>query len=187
MVDERNDLNTRQEGVDLKKQWRFVSFKSFVAIFSLCIMIVGVTGSYIEGVIVQIEKQFALSSTDVGFFTSSNFYTNIVVILFLALLSKDWNHPRVIAIGGFLYSLACFVMILPHIIYGTEDFFAREIKNGSDFSRCYPDRPEEDCGSEEGKGGNVGPMVFLIASSLLRGIGDAPFHPLGTFIRLRQC
>ena len=179
MEENKGDQKLGQEDNGQRKRLGFISFKGFVVVFCLCMFVLTATGSYMDGVITQIEKQFGLSSVDIGFFSSSNFYTTMFFTLLLGLLSKDWNHPRVIAIGGFLYSLACFLMILPHIIYGTGDFYAREFKNGSDVSVCYPDRPEEDCGNVDSKGGNVGPLFILIVAGLCRGIGNAPFYPLG--------
>ena len=101
-----------------------------------------------------------------------------VTTLLIGLLAKDWNHPRVLAVGGFLCATAFVLKTLPHAIYGTADFYSREIRNGSDVTVCYPDRPEEDCTGSEAKR-NVGPLAILIVAAIIRGVGEAPFYPLG--------
>ena len=153
-------------------------FRGFVAILCLTLLFNNSYDAYTDGVITQIEKQFGMSSADIGFYSSSNFYLGTVATLLLALFSKDMNHPRLVAIGAFMQGSACLLITLPHFIYGTSDFYSREITNGSDVTVCYPDRPEEDC-TEIGGKRNAGPFVILVLSGIIRGVGETPLYPLG--------
>ena len=176
--DAQSEENPKTQGSVVSTRHSFITFKSFMVFYCITMMVLTAATTYINGILVQIEKQFGLSSGAVGIFSSSNFLSTTFCTLILGYLAKDWNKPRIIAMGGFFYAFTLIMMTFPHYIYGTRDFYARETKNGSDVIVCYPDRPEEDC-TEKEISSSGGPFGLLVLTGLLRGVAHAPFYPLG--------
>ena len=163
-----------------KKAWyqRFITMKTFVLFFCINMMLITIVMSYIQGVLTQIEKQFGLSSQQIGVYTMAFSIAIMPTTLTLGYVGRNWNHARLVGIGSSLYVLSCLMHTLPHFIYGTKDFYERGMGNRSDTTHCDPSRPEDDC-SDTNETMNQGPLIILFIAGLLRGFAQAPFYTLG--------
>ena len=158
-------------------RWRFITMKTYVGLFSANMLLITVVFTFITGMIIHIEKQFGLTSQDIGIFTMSYSISIMPTTLILSYVSKNWNHARIVGIGACLYCVSCLLHTLPHVIYGTSEFHIETGNNTRD-AFCYPGRPDDVCDGKTVQS-NKGPLILLFLAGLTRGFAQAPFYTLG--------
>ena len=159
-------------------RWSFVNIKSYVVLFSINILLITVIHTYLQGMTTYLEKQFNLSSQDIGIFTMAYSISIMPTTLILSYVGKNWNHARIVGMGACLYCVSCLLHTLPHAIYGTSEFHPENVNNHSDVTTCYPGRPDDVC-EDKVVGSSNGPLILLFLAGLTRGISQAPYYSLG--------
>lgn len=67
-----------------------------------------------------------------GLILSGNEISQILLSVILAYIGGNSNRPRFIAIGVFFCALSCFILALPHVIYGAGEDALRLTKEYSE-------------------------------------------------------
>jgi len=123
-------------------------------------------------VITSIEKQFGLTSTEVGLFGTSYDIAYGICCLFVGYVGHR-HKPRWIALGGLLMAVAAFVFTIPKYIYGPY----LEGDMNQEYCRTFGNTtlPEECEGTTDWYN-----KFFFFLSNILMGIGAIPLATLGT-------
>lgn len=94
------------------------SKKSFVLAYTLSAMVFTASGSYTNGIISTLEKQYRLSSIKIGIvYAMEDFMSGIIAVVIPYYTSKG-HYPRWISFGLFLLGISLVFQSLPYAIYG---------------------------------------------------------------------
>nr|CAD7439394.1 unnamed protein product [Timema bartmani] len=151
-------------------------------------------GFYFTSTISTIEKRFKLPSKITGIIMSGNDVSIVMLSLTLTYYGSKRNRPMWMGVGGVITAISCFLIALPHFIYGpgkdalalTKEFWDQEFDNLSlsqikeDTSLCLKGRHREVCTEDD----LVGEFSFFLVailffSQFVLGIGWTLFQTLG--------
>ncbi|XP_044740891.1 solute carrier organic anion transporter family member 74D-like isoform X2 [Chrysoperla carnea] len=184
----------------LRALWmqRFATIKSFIAVYSILGMIQSMSYIYFTITLTTLEKRFKIPGKTLGIVLSGNEVSQILLSIFLSYYGGQRNRPRWIAIGTLSSALSCFVLALPHFLYGagedalrlTEEYvrqtpmaksFISELSLKKDpILHCMANKPEEDCDNNAITSDlSITPLVLIFLSQFILGIGTTLFYVLG--------
>lgn len=96
----------------------FASKKTFIILFTASAMLFKAGGTYTNGIISTLEKQYKLSSSKVGImYALEDFISGIIAILIPYYTSRG-HFPRWISFGLILLAMSLFLQSSPYAIYG---------------------------------------------------------------------
>lgn len=127
-----------------------------------------------------------------GIILTGNEISQILLSLILSYHGAHRNRPRWIAWGVAFSGISCFVVALPHLIYGpgtdalslTKEF-GLQIKNIGNTTRsqdhlCQLEGKNENCQEQELTGDfSIVPLILLFLSQFILGIGNTLYFSLG--------
>lgn len=124
-----------------------------------------------------------------GLMLTGNEISQILLSLILSYHGAHRNRPRWIAWGVAFSALSCFVVALPHFIYGpgsdaltlTKEFglYVKNVSNSTKDNLCGS-RAEETCELQETAGDfSIVPLVLVFLSQFILGIGNTLYFSLG--------
>lgn len=113
---------------------RFATCKSFLMVYGFLGFTQAMSYMYFIVTLTTLEKRFKIPSHTTGIVLSGNEISQIMLSLFLSYWGGQKNRPRWIAWGAVICGLSCFILAMPHFIYGageealrlTQEFIATE-------------------------------------------------------------
>lgn len=121
---------------------------------------------------------------------TGNEISQILLSLILSYHGAHRNRPRWIAWGVAFSALSCFVVALPHLIYGpgsdaltlTKEFglYVKNVSNTTTEYLCMKDGRDETCKQQEITGDfSIVPLILVFVSQFMLGIGNTLYFSLG--------
>ncbi|XP_010614048.1 solute carrier organic anion transporter family member 1A2 isoform X2 [Fukomys damarensis] len=144
------------------------------------------SGSYMNSMLTQIERQFNIPTSLVGFINGSFEIGNLLLIIFVSYFGTKLHRPIMIGVGCAVMGLGCFLISLPHFLMdryeyestvslssnmSSNSFLCTE--NGTEISR--PTQDPAACVKEV----KSFMWVYVLVGNIIRGMGETPIMPLG--------
>ncbi|KAM9071440.1 solute carrier organic anion transporter family member 1A2 isoform 4-T13 [Megaptera novaeangliae] len=144
------------------------------------------SGSYMNSMLTQIERQFNIPTSLVGFINGSFEIGNLLLIIFVSYFGTKLHRPIMIGVGCVVMGLGCFLQSLPHFLMDRYEYESTVSVSGNLSSNsflCMENgtqifKPTEDP-SECVKEVKSLMWVYVLAGNIIRGIGETPIMPLG--------
>ncbi|XP_036107702.1 solute carrier organic anion transporter family member 1A2 [Molossus molossus] len=142
------------------------------------------SGSYMNSMLTQIERQFNIPTSLVGFINGSFEIGNLFLIIFVSYFGTKFHRPIMIGVGCAVMGLGCFLQSLPHFLMDRYEYESTVLGNLSSNSfLCVENgtqifKPTEDP-SECVKEVKSLMWVYVLVGNMIRGIGETPIMPLG--------
>ncbi|XP_068416771.1 solute carrier organic anion transporter family member 1A2 isoform X3 [Eschrichtius robustus] len=144
------------------------------------------SGSYMNSMLTQIERQFNIPTSLVGFINGSFEIGNLLLIIFVSYFGTKLHRPIMIGVGCVVMGLGCFLQSLPHFLmdrYEHESTVSVSGNLSSNSFLCMENgtqifKPTEDP-SECVKEVKSLMWVYVLVGNIIRGIGETPIMPLG--------
>ncbi|XP_045637421.1 solute carrier organic anion transporter family member 1A2 isoform X4 [Ursus americanus] len=144
------------------------------------------SGSYMNSMITQIERQFNIPTSLVGFINGSFEIGNLLLIIFVSYFGTKLHRPILIGVGCVVMGLGCFLQSLPHFLMDRYEYESTVSVSGNLSSNsflCVENgtqifRPTEDP-SECVKEVKSLMWMYVLVGNIIRGIGETPIMPLG--------
>uniref|UniRef100_A0AC11DA74 Solute carrier organic anion transporter family member 1A2 n=1 Tax=Ovis aries TaxID=9940 RepID=A0AC11DA74_SHEEP len=144
------------------------------------------SGSYMNSMLTQIERQFNIPTSLVGFINGSFEIGNLLLIIFVSYFGTKLHRPIMIGVGCVVMGLGCFLQSLPHFLMGRYEYESTVSVSGNLSSNsflCMENgtqifKPTEDP-SECVKEVKSLMWVYVLVGNIIRGIGETPIMPLG--------
>lgn len=132
----------------------------------------------------QIERQFNIPTSLVGFINGSFEIGNLFLIIFVSYFGTKFHRPIMIGVGCAVMGLGCFLQSLPHFLMDRYEYESTVVGNLSSNSFLCNENgtqvfiPTEDP-SECVKEVKSLMWVYVLVGNMIRGIGETPIMPLG--------
>uniref|UniRef100_A0A1I8PEC0 Solute carrier organic anion transporter family member n=1 Tax=Stomoxys calcitrans TaxID=35570 RepID=A0A1I8PEC0_STOCA len=172
---------------------RYANSKMFMAVYGLMGTIQAMSYMYFVVTLTTIEKRFKIPSQTTGIILSGNEISQILLSLILSYIGGQRNRPRWIASGIVFCGISCYILALPHFIYGagqdmlqyTKEYYDFEgenatvtlvnatIKNSQQL--CGILKTSHECESLF----SIVPLVLVFLSQFVLGIGNTLYYSLG--------
>ncbi|XP_011810379.1 PREDICTED: solute carrier organic anion transporter family member 1A2 isoform X1 [Colobus angolensis palliatus] len=144
------------------------------------------SGSYMNSMLTQIERQFNIPTSLVGFINGSFEIGNLLLIIFVSYFGTKLHRPIMIGIGCVVMGLGCFLKSLPHFLMNQYEYESTVSVSGNLSSNSFlcmengtqmlrPTQDPSEC-TEEVKSLM---WVYVLVGNIVRGMGETPILPLG--------
>ncbi|XP_030380437.1 solute carrier organic anion transporter family member 74D [Scaptodrosophila lebanonensis] len=176
---------------------KYATTKTFMGVYGLLGTIQAMSYMYFIVTLTTLEKRFKLPSQTTGIILSGNEISQIMLSLILSYIGGQRNRPRWIAWGIVFCGLSCYILVLPHFIYGagqemlqlTEEY-QKSLGNSTDPNftavnvSTLKNQPEQLCGSGKHEEGcdslfSYVPLVLIFLSQFVLGVGNTLYYSLG--------
>uniref|UniRef100_H0VF80 Major facilitator superfamily (MFS) profile domain-containing protein n=2 Tax=Cavia porcellus TaxID=10141 RepID=H0VF80_CAVPO len=134
----------------------------------------------------QIERQFNIPTSLVGFINGSFEIGNLLLIIFVSYFGTKLHRPIMIGIGCAVMGLGCFLISLPHFLMDRYEYESTVsissnlsstsflcTENGTETST--PTHDPSECVKEV----KSFMWVYVLVGNIIRGMGETPIMPLG--------
>ncbi|XP_036992546.2 solute carrier organic anion transporter family member 1A2 [Artibeus jamaicensis] len=159
-------------------------FKIFLLAITCAFISKTLSGSYMNSMLTQIERQFNIPTSLVGFINGSFEIGNLFLIIFVSYFGTKLHRPIMIGVGCVVMGLGCFLESLPHFLMDRYKYESTVLGNLSSNSFLCAEngtqifKPTEDP-SECVKEVKSLMWVYVLVGNVIRGIGETPIMPLG--------
>uniref|UniRef100_A0A1A9ZK73 Solute carrier organic anion transporter family member n=1 Tax=Glossina pallidipes TaxID=7398 RepID=A0A1A9ZK73_GLOPL len=179
-------------------QWmqRFANTKTFMAVYSLLGTTQAMAYMYFVVTLTTIEKRFKIPSQTTGIILSGNEISQILLSLILSYIGGQRNRPRWIAWGIVFSGLSCYILALPHFIYGagedalklTKEYYGDMEEDNINMTMSLVNytlkNSQQLCGSTKSNQEcetllSFVPLVLIFLSQFVLGIGNTLYYALG--------
>ncbi|XP_059258679.1 solute carrier organic anion transporter family member 1A2 isoform X2 [Mustela nigripes] len=144
------------------------------------------SGSYMNSMLTQIERQFNIPTSLVGFINGSFEIGNLLLIIFVSYFGTKLHRPILIGVGCVVMGLGCFLQSLPHFLMDRYEYESTVSVSGNLSSNSFlcmengtqifrPTEDPSDCVKEV----KSLMWVYVLVGNIIRGIGETPIMPLG--------
>ncbi|XP_043820908.1 solute carrier organic anion transporter family member 1A2 isoform X2 [Dromiciops gliroides] len=144
------------------------------------------SGSFINSILTQLERQFNLSTTLVGLINGSFEIGNLLLMVFVSYFGTKMHRPMLIAIGCMTMGIGCFLQSLPHFLmdpYEYETTVSKTANSSLNNFLCIrketqiftPTEDPPECTNEV----KSSMWLYVLVGNIIRGIGETPIKPLG--------
>uniref|UniRef100_A0A182J4Z2 Solute carrier organic anion transporter family member n=1 Tax=Anopheles atroparvus TaxID=41427 RepID=A0A182J4Z2_ANOAO len=176
---------------------RFATPKSFILVYGFLGTVQAMAYIYFVITLTTLEKRFKIPSSTTGIILSGNEISQILLSLILSYVGGHRNRPRWIAWGVVFCALSCFILAMPHFIYGAGDDALRLTKEyirerEEDEARirshqnytvmvkstnrlCLDTASPKECLETI----SVVPLILIFMSQFVLGIGNTLYYSLG--------
>ncbi|XP_049283099.1 solute carrier organic anion transporter family member 74D [Anopheles funestus] len=176
---------------------RFATPRSFIMVYGFLGTVQAMAYIYFVITLTTLEKRFKIPSSTTGIILSGNEISQILLSLILSYVGGHRNRPRWIAWGVVFCALSCFILALPHFIYGAGDEalqltkeYIREreedearIRTHQNYTfmvkstnrLCLDASSPKECLETI----SVVPLVLIFLSQFVLGIGNTLYYSLG--------
>ncbi|XP_070125213.1 solute carrier organic anion transporter family member 1A2 isoform X6 [Equus przewalskii] len=136
------------------------------------------SGSYMNSMLTQIERQFNIPTSVVGFINGSFEIGNLLLIVFVSYFGTKLHRPIMIGVGCVVMSLGCFLQSLPHFFMDRYEYESTVSVSGNLSSNsflCMENgtqifRPTEDPSGFIETGAIIGPLIGLLLASFCANV-----------------
>nr|XP_048288492.1 solute carrier organic anion transporter family member 1A4-like [Myodes glareolus]XP_048288493.1 solute carrier organic anion transporter family member 1A4-like [Myodes glareolus]XP_048288494.1 solute carrier organic anion transporter family member 1A4-like [Myodes glareolus]XP_048288495.1 solute carrier organic anion transporter family member 1A4-like [Myodes glareolus]XP_048288497.1 solute carrier organic anion transporter family member 1A4-like [Myodes glareolus]XP_048288498.1 solute car len=164
----------------------FSKMKMFLLALTGAYVAKSLSGIYMNSMLTQIERQFNIPTSIVGFINGSFEIGNLFFIIFVSYFGTKLHRPVVIGVGCVVMGLGCFLISLPHFLMGRYEY-EKTISPSSNLSSnsflCSGNRTQtltptpdpKECSKE------IKSLMWIcvMVGNFIRGIGETPIMPLG--------
>ncbi|XP_052896368.1 solute carrier organic anion transporter family member 74D [Anopheles moucheti] len=176
---------------------RFATPRSFIMVYGFLGTVQAMAYIYFVITLTTLEKRFKIPSSTTGIILSGNEISQILLSLILSYVGGHRNRPRWIAWGVVFCALSCFILALPHFIYGAGDEalqltkeYIREreedearIRSHQNYTimvkstnrLCLDTSSPKECLETI----SVVPLILIFLSQFVLGIGNTLYYSLG--------
>ncbi|XP_013208276.1 solute carrier organic anion transporter family member 1A5-like isoform X3 [Microtus ochrogaster] len=164
----------------------FSKIKMFLLALTGAYVAKSLSGIYMNSMLTQIERQFNIPTSIVGFINGSFEIGNLLFIIFVSYFGTKLHRPIVIGVGCVVMGLGCFLISLPHFLMGRYEY-EKTISPSNNLSSnsflCSGNRSQtltptpdpKECSKEI----KSLMWIYVMVGNLIRGIGETPIMPLG--------
>ncbi|XP_028735716.1 solute carrier organic anion transporter family member 1A5-like [Peromyscus leucopus] len=164
----------------------FSKIKMFLFSLTMAYVAKSLSGTYMNSMLTQIERQFDISTSVVGLINGSFEIGNLLLIIFMSYFGTKGHRPLMIGVGCVVMGLGCFLMSLPHFLMGRYEY-EKTISPASNLSSnsflCSGNRTQtlkpthdpKECIKEI----KSSMWVYVMVGNVIRGTGETPIMPLG--------
>ncbi|XP_049991239.1 solute carrier organic anion transporter family member 1A5-like isoform X2 [Alexandromys fortis] len=164
----------------------FSKIKMFLLALTWAFVSKSLSGTYMNSMLTQIERQFDIPTSIVGFINGSFEIGNLLLIIFVSYFGTKLHRPIMIGIGCVVMGLGCFLISLPHFLmdrYEYETTISSSSNLSSNSFLCSGNRsqtlmPTHDP-AECVKEIKSLMWIYVVVGNIIRGIGETPIMPLG--------
>ncbi|XP_041496946.1 solute carrier organic anion transporter family member 1A5-like [Microtus oregoni] len=164
----------------------FSKIKMFLLALTWAFVSKSLSGTYMNSMLTQIERQFDIPTSIVGFINGSFEIGNLLLIIFVSYFGTKLHRPIMIGIGCVVMGLGCFLISLPHFLmdrYEYETTISSSSNLSSNSFLCSGNRsqtlmPTHDP-TECVKEIKSLMWIYVVVGNIIRGIGETPIMPLG--------
>nr|XP_021517718.1 solute carrier organic anion transporter family member 1A5-like [Meriones unguiculatus] len=107
----------------------FSKIKMFLLALTWAYLSKSLSGSYMNSMLTQIERQFNIPTSIVGLINGSFEMGNLLLIIFVSYFGTKLHRPIMIGVGCAVMGLGCFIISLPHFLMGRKT--VKKIRNES--------------------------------------------------------
>lgn len=174
---------------------KFNSTKGFMFVYGLLGMIQAMSYIYFVTTLSTMEKRFKIQSKTTGLMMSGNEISQIFLSLFLSYYGGQRNRPLWIAWGVAISAISCYILAVPHLLYGpgttalslTVEYLNTSLTNAATHepykdktSLCSTtDHHGSDCPSKDDGEFTYVPALLVFLSQFVLGIGTTLYYALG--------
>ncbi|XP_055920928.1 solute carrier organic anion transporter family member 74D [Eupeodes corollae] len=174
---------------------RYANAKWFMVVYSLLGTIQAMSYMYFVVTLTTIEKRFKIPSQTTGIILSGNEISQIMLSLILSYIGGQRNRPCWIAWGMVFCGISCFIVALPHFIYGagdeayhlTQEYLdSLTLDNSTNFVLVKSNIKDSQqlCGTNQNdiecdQLFSIIPLVLIFMSQFVLGIGNTLYYSLG--------
>ncbi|XP_027694655.1 solute carrier organic anion transporter family member 1A2 [Vombatus ursinus] len=144
------------------------------------------SGSFLNSILTQLERQFNLSTTLVGLINGSFEIGNLLLIVFVSYFGTKMHRPMLIAMGCITMGIGCFLQSLPHFLmdpYEYETTVSKTSNSSSNDFLCMRKETQiftttedpSECTNEV----KSSMWLYVLVGNIIRGIGETSIKPLG--------
>ncbi|XP_035304492.1 solute carrier organic anion transporter family member 1A5-like [Cricetulus griseus] len=164
----------------------FSKIKMFMVALTGAYLSKSLSGVYMNSMLTQIERQFNIPTSLVGFISGSFEIGNLLLIIFVSYFGTKLHRPTVIGVGCVVMGLGCFLISLPHFLMGRYQYekttsLASNLSSnsflcsGNRTETLMPTPDPAECEKEI----KSSMWIYVMIGNLIRGIGETPIMPLG--------
>ncbi|XP_003405730.2 solute carrier organic anion transporter family member 1A2 isoform X1 [Loxodonta africana] len=164
----------------------FSKMKMFLLALTWAYLSKTLSGSYMNSMLTQIERQFNIPTSLVGFINGSFEIGNLLLIVFVSYFGTKLHRPITIGVGCVIMGLGCFLQSLPHFLMDRYEFESTVSASGNLSSNSFlcvengtqifrPTEKPSECVKEV----KSLMWVYVLVGNIIRGIGETPIMPLG--------
>ncbi|KAH8403161.1 hypothetical protein KR222_006204, partial [Zaprionus bogoriensis] len=171
---------------------KYATTKTFMYVYGLLGTIQAMSYMYFIVTLTTLEKRFKIPSQTTGIVLSGNEISQILLSLILSYIGGQRNRPRWIAWGIVLCGVSCFILVLPHFIYGagnevlqlTKEYQTTYANSSLSFNITLAAQSEQLCGADKIEDNcdtlfSYVPLVLIFASQFVLGVGNTMYYSLG--------
>lgn len=169
---------------------KFATHRSFLIVYGLLGTIQAMAYVYFVATLTTLEKRFKIPSKTTGIVMSGNEISQILLSLTLSYYGGQGNRPLWIAWGVAFCGLSCYILVLPHMVYGpgqnalalTKEYLDSHFYNATSENRddslgvCPAASYKQDC---EDDMATILPLILIFLSQFVLGIGSTLYYALG--------
>ncbi|XP_028613421.1 solute carrier organic anion transporter family member 1A4-like [Grammomys surdaster] len=164
----------------------FSKIKVFLLALTGAYVSKSLTGSYMNSMLLQIERQFGLPTSLVGLINGGFNIGTFLLIIPVSYFGTKLHRPIMIGFGCMFMGIGCFIISLPHFFIGRYEYEAT-ISTTSNLSSnsflCVENRsqtlkPMQDP-TECVKEIKSLMWIYVLVGNIIHGIGESPIIPLG--------
>lgn len=162
--------------------WWYMAFSNILGILQ------GAFFMYFVATMSTIEKRFGFSSKVTGLIVIADNISPIFTSSITGYYASHVHRPRMIALGMFIVSIACFMNVLPYILYGpgthllySDSGMNQTSLNSFEFCDGSIDRNAQ-CQSpttQSSKSYTIPAVIIFFLSNFLNGVGNNAFYTAG--------
>lgn len=163
----------------------FAKIKMFLLALTCAYVSKSLSGTYMNSMLTQIERQFGIPTSIVGLINGSFEIGNLLLIIFVSYFGTKLHRPIMIGVGCAVMGLGCFLISLPHFLMGRYEYETilptNNVSSNSFFcveNRSQTVNPTQDP-SECVKEMKSLMWIYVLVGNIIRGIGETPIMPLG--------
>ncbi|KAF7990327.1 hypothetical protein HCN44_000132 [Aphidius gifuensis] len=172
---------------------KYANSKIFIIVYGFLGLVQAMAFIYMTVTLTTLEKRFKIPSQTTGLILSGNEISQILSLI-LIYYGGVGHRPKWLAVGVGLSSLSCFILVIPHLIYGpgeaalalTQEYLAKNIKMNttqkSDFLPICNDKNsiKEICANDDWSDDDgIVPRFLIFFSQFVLGIGTTLYFGLG--------
>lgn len=174
---------------------RFATSRTFLVVYGLLGTIQAMAYVYFISTLTTLEKRFKIPSKTTGIMLSGNEVSQIMLSLFLTYYGGQGRRPLWIAWGVALSAASCFILTLPHFVFGagpealalTEEYlqhrhFNYTVSQSEQAKLCswsHPPDPECPLDGEVDLEYTWLPAGLVFLSQFVLGVGTTLYFSLG--------
>ncbi|XP_034947903.1 solute carrier organic anion transporter family member 74D isoform X2 [Chelonus insularis] len=162
----------------------------FIVVYGFLGLVQAMAFIYIVVTLTTLEKRFKIPSQTTGIILSGNEISQILSLI-LMYYGGAGHRPRWLAAGVGFSALSCFILVIPHVIYGpgkaalalTQEYLDQSIllnvTTTTGLSLCPGTNERDQCDEEDLMDGSLLPRFLVFMSQFVLGIGTTLYFGLG--------